>query len=62
MYKFKSRKIIKNLTRRSKRISKRIGKRLSKTIKNKTNKIHQFYKLMFKKFKGGCDNCTLKGG
>ena len=73
MYKFNSKsnkKMLKNLSRKigkqSKRISKRISKRLNKTIRNDSTKVRQFYKKMFKKFKGGCPFCVggnpMKGG
>ena len=69
MYKFKSKsnkKMLKNLSRKigkqSKRISKRISKRLNKTIRNDSTKVRQFYKKMFKKFKGGCSGCPTIGG
>lgn len=69
MYKFKNKsnkKMLKNLSRKigkqSKRTSKRISKRLNKTIRNNSTKVRQFYKSMFKKFKGGCSGCPIIGG
>ena len=55
---------------RSKQTRKRVGsKRASKrraikrtARKGNMNSIKQFYKSMFNKFKGGCGDCTQKGG
>ena len=48
----------------SKRASKRRAiKRTARTArKGNMNSIKQFYKSMFNKFKGGCGDCTQKGG
>ena len=74
MYKFKgksknmlttlSRKIgqqSKQVSRKIGQQSKRISKRLNKTIRNDSTKVRQFYKKMFKKFKGGCNGCIIGG-
>ena len=53
----------KQVSRKINKQSKRIGKQLNKTIRNDSNKVRQFYKKMFKKFKGGCNSCNpMKGG
>jgi HSP90 family molecular chaperone len=59
-----SRKIGQQSKQVSKKIgkqSKKIGKRLNKTIRNDSTKVRQFYKKMFKKFKGGCTGCNVGG-
>jgi HSP90 family molecular chaperone len=60
-----SRKIGKQSKQVSRKIgqqSKRISKRLNKTIRNDSTKVRQFYKKMFKKFKGGCTFCGAVPG
>jgi hypothetical protein len=51
----------KQVSRKISKQSKRIGKRLNKTIRKDSTKVRQFYKSMFKKFKGGCTFCNVGG-
>jgi hypothetical protein len=57
-----SKQVSRKIGKQSKRISRKISKRLNKTIRNDSNKVRQFYKKMFKKFKGGCSGCPIIGG